>query len=246
MPIYRMYQRRRNSFAAVMSALSVDVLYRFNETSGTTVINYGTLGSGNATWTPGAGALGQSDSMGANEAYLFDAAASRVVGPTSATINNAAIFTVGLKVKATSSGEATNGYLWADNGGNRIISITSGGASPYLVSFGVWCSTMQALAVTTSGSGIILNQEMWVFGTFDNTGDRKPRIYFGYNGAVAEAAETLTAGTDTLANASGALLVGDNSSSIRSWGGLIGEFFFKAGSVLTTNNMTDIVRASYT
>lgn len=228
------------TYAAYVASLAPAVWYKFNETSGTTVINYGSLGSGNGTWTPGVGAVGQTDSMGTNEAYDFDGADSKVTGPTSTTINNAAAFSVAIKVKADTSGEATNGYLWSDNGGNRVLLISSGAASPYRLSFGVWCTTMQALAVTAVASGVIQSDDMWVFGTYDNVGDRTPHIYFGNAGSLAEASySTATPASNTLANASGALLLGNNSSNIRTWDGLMGEFLF-VGRVLTTTEMAQL------
>lgn len=231
-------------YALFAASLNPLLWYKFNEPSGTTVINYGSLGSGNGTFTPGVGAVAQTDSMGANEAYDFDGADSKVTGPTSTSINNAAVFSVALKVKADTSGEATNGYLWSDNGGNRVLLITSGASSPYRLSFGVWCTTMQALAVTSVGSGVIQSDDMWVFGTYDNAGDRTPHIYFGNAGALTEASySTATPASNTLANASGALLLGNNTSNVRTWDGLFGEFLF-FNRILTATEMLNLTQAS--
>ena len=209
------------------------------------VANSGSLAAADATWTPGAGAIGQSDSMGANEAYLFDAAASRVVGPTSTVFNNASVFTIGIKVKATSDGEATNGYMWADNGSNRLLQITVGGASPFRLALSVWCSIAYAQIITSAGNGVILNQDMWLFATYNDAGDRLPHLYYGYNVAVVEASYAVsTPGAAALANGIGPLLIGDTTASNRSWGGLIGEFFFKSGLILTTAQMLDIVKTT--
>lgn len=223
----QMQQMGSIRYADYAASLLPLLWYKFNEPSGTTVTNYGSLGSGDGTFTPGVGAVAQTDSMGAQEAYDFDGADSKVTGPTSTSINNAPIFSVAAKLKADTSGEATNGYIWSDNGGNRVLLISSGASSPYRLSFGVWCTTMQALAVSAVGSGVIQSDDMWVFGTYDNTGDRTPHIYFGNAAAVAEATySTSTPASNTLANASGALLLGNNSSNIRTWDGLFGEFMF--------------------
>lgn len=231
-------------YALIAASLNPLLWYKFNEPSGTTVINYGSLGSGNGTFTPGVGAVAQTDSMGVQEAYDFDGADSKVTGPTSTSINNATAFSVALKVKADTSGEATNGYLWSDNGGNRVLLITSGASSPYRLSFGVWCTTMQALAVTAVASGVIQSDDMWVFGTYDNAGDRTPHIYFGNAGALAEASySTATPASNTLANASGALLLGNNSSNVRTWDGLFGEFLF-FNRILTATEMLNLTQAS--
>ncbi len=225
----QMQQMGSIRYADYAASLLPLLWYKFNEPSGTTVTNYGSLGSGDGTFTPGVGAVAQTDSMGAQEAYLFDAVNSRVVGPTSATINNATVFTAAIKAKAASMGENNAGYLWSDNGDNRIISINSSGGGAYRLSFSVWCTSAYAQVINASGSGVIQNDDMWVFGTFDNAGDRTPHLYFGTNGAVAEGSySTTTPAAAALSNASGTLLIGDNTtgSQIRSWDGLIGEFMF--------------------
>jgi hypothetical protein len=133
-------------------------------------------------------------------------------------------------------GEAGAAYLWSDNGANRLLNLAAAGR----FNFGVWCTSAYAQTIMAAGSALSLGNWYWLFGTYDNAGDRLPHQYVGKNGAVTEPSySTSTAGPGVLSNASGALLVGNNSTSVRTWDGRIDEFLI-FNRVLTTNEMTQI------
>lgn len=231
------------SYAAYVAQLEPLLWYPMNEPSGTTVINYGSLGSGNGTFTPGAGAVNQVGKLGAGEAYDFDGADSRIAGPTTTSINNLTAFTYVLLVKADSAGEANAGYLWADTGGNRIFNI-SAGTGPVRFTLTVWGSGNFSQVTQDVASAVPLATWVLLFCTFDNAGDRTPSIFVGRNGAVAESTySTEIALAVALANASGALNVGNISSSIRTWDGLIDEFII-FNRVLTAQEMLALTVAA--
>lgn len=215
-------------FAAYDAALGWNLSYRFNEVSGTTVVNYGSLGSGDGTWTPGAGAQGQTGQLGANQAYLYDALDSVVTGPTSAVINNASAFTYLFLVRLASTGENNAGYLVSDANQLRILSIANV-ASPFRINAQVVAASTNATCTTATGQGTAVNTWTTVALTYDDAGDRKPHIYFGT--AASELAEATyssqVAAVGTLSNAVGALRIGNRPDSSRTMDGLLDEFRFK-------------------
>lgn len=240
----------RRTYSDIMASVAADIWFNFNEASGTTVINYGSLAAANATWTPGtSGALGQTDSMGQGHAYLLDGATSDIRTGTLATINNASVFTVGQRLRADGPGEGNVGFLWTDNGANRTLSVSADATSPYRLALNIWCTSVATGVTTDPADGLILGKEMWVFSTYDDTAaSRRPRIYFGYDGAVREALySTETPAATALSNASGALVLGNRGAAAdRTFNGQFGEFFFKVGTVLTLATMTAITQATYT
>lgn len=228
------------TYAAYVASLAPLLWRKFNEASGTTVINYGSLGSGNATWTPGVGAVGQTGQLGTQHAYLYDALDSITTGPTSTSINNATAITHAVLLKIATAGEANLGYITTDNGQNRSFSIASG-VTPFRLSWAVWCTSGFAQVITSAGQGIDANTWTWLFTTFDNAdGVRKCHIYKGLSSAVAE----LTYATDTaapgaLSNASGALEIGNRAAADRALDGYIDEHLFW-NRALTPAEMTQI------
>ncbi len=217
------------------------IWYPMTDPSGTTITNFGSLGSGNGTLTPGAGALAQTGKIGAVHAVDFDGADTVITGPTSSSINNANQFTVAALLKADTAGEGSAGYIWADNGANRILAIN---LATMRLSMSVWATSAYASVDAAAPSGLATGTWYMIFGTYDDLGDRKPSIWTGLNGSVAEQTYSAeTAAAAALSNASGALKVGNNSSAIRTWDGLYDEFLFW-NRVLTLDEMVSLVKAA--
>lgn len=226
------------AFAAVMAAQNPLLWYKLNETSGTTVINYGSAGaSANGTWTAGAGALGQAGKLGANEAYDFDALASKIVIPDIAAIQALATYTIMGLCKADGAGE---------NNAGTVLHLGASAGMGFRRSTLAWSmgfDTDGTDATSTSNSGFVAN-DVWLalFGTFDNAGDRTARIYKGSGGVVTEATyATQTAASGTRVAPLGAVI--GNFSDVRTWDGLIDEVVV-FNRVLSAAEMLQITAAA--
>lgn len=226
-----------------IASLAPLLWYKFNETGGTAVINYGSLSSGNGVWTPGVGALGQTGLLGANQAYLFDALDSLVTGPASANINNANQFTYASLVKVSSAGEASAARFHVDNGQQRSLFFASS-ISPFRLNWQIGAATTSGLVTSNAGQGLITNTWAWLFCTYDDTTDRRPHIFKGQGGAMAELAYSANnAAVGTLNNGSGALLIGNRPGSDRTLDGYYDELLF-FNRILSTTEMTQITLLS--
>jgi hypothetical protein len=226
------------TYADYIASLAPLLWLKHTETSGTTVENYGSLGdAADGTWTPGAGALGQTGlgNGGANEAYDYDGANSKTTVPAQTGINNLTALTYGILLKADSPGETNVGQFFGDQFNNRIWGINS---ASYPLSM-----TVQATgaAVSTTNNGFIaVSTPTYLFATYDDAGDRKIRMYKVVGGALTEATyATQTAATGTLGNGSGTQIIGNTANQAASFDGLIDEAFMK-GSVLSSAEMLQI------
>lgn len=230
-----------SSFTDVARKTAPLVWYPMTDPSGTTITSFGSLGSGNGTLTPGVGGLAQNGKLGAIHAVDFDGADTVITGPTSTSINNANQFTVAALLRADSAGEGSAGYIWADNGGNRILAIN---LATMRLSMSVWASSAYASVDAAAPSGLAIGTWYMIFGTYDDLGDRKPSIWTGLNGSVAEQTYSAeTAAAAVLSNASGALKVGNNGAGSRTWDGLYDEFLFW-NRVLSIDEMVSLVKAA--
>lgn len=218
------------TYAAYIASLSPLLWLKYNETSGTTVENYGSLGdTADGVWTPGAGALGQTGlgNGGANEAYDYDGASSKTTVPALTGINNLTAFTYAILMQALSPGELNQGRFFGETG-FRYWRID---AADYSLRMLV-DATSSAISLTTAGF-IAETIPTYLFATYDNAGDRKVHIYKVVGGVLTEATYAIQdAATGTLLNGVGALDIGSNFLQNVTFDGMIDEVLI-VGSVLT-------------
>lgn len=195
--------------------------YKFKETSGTTVLNYGTAGAAaNGVWTAGAGALGQTGKLGANEAYDNDGLVSKIVIPDIAAIQALATYTIIGLCKADAAGENNAGTILHLGVGAAAAFRRTGVNNQWNMGF----DTDTTDAVTSTEVNFAPDATwLAMFGTYDNAGDRKCRIYKGVGGAVVESnyAGGQTAATGTRVTPNGATI--GNYTDVRTFDGLIDE-----------------------
>src|SRR5690606_28615016 len=127
------------------------------------------------TWTAGAGALGQNGYFNNVNAYDFDALVSSVAIPSNAGIQNLAAFTIVALVRPDGLGEGNAGTIF------HLGATPSGGlrfATSNVLGFSVDTDTTDAVAVTNNpATALTLGNWALLFGTYDDAGDRLPRIY---------------------------------------------------------------------
>lgn len=194
---------------------------RFTETSGSIVRNYGKLGEAqNGVWTLGAGALGQTGYFGVNHAADFDGLVSKVSIPAIAAINALTKLTYGILFKADTFGELNLGGLILDTGENRQVRFNTNGAVRAILA-----ASGQANSVTAN-SFVSTGVWTYLFMTYDDSGDRKIRLYKLVSGVLTEASYTTqTAATGTLANGVGDLVMGNAAAQHITFDGLIDDVF---------------------
>jgi Concanavalin A-like lectin/glucanases superfamily len=232
------------SYATYIASLAPIEWLRFNEPSGTTVVNYGSLTNANATFTPGSGAVAQTGQLGAVEAYDFDGAASLATITYNAALDGLTAFTFAALVKADSAGEGNVGtiYTWGNN--NTTATLRFVGASrAFFFAHRYATTSMQTVTTTALATG----QWYWVFGTYDQSGDRFGRIYISSGGTAVEAAYSgapapiASVGTVTVNGV--APIVGNLALASNSWDGLIDEVMW-FNRVLTQTEMNNIIQKS--
>lgn len=229
---------REKRYTEYITSLSPVMWYRMNETSGTTVVNSGSIGSAvNGAWTAGAGALGQNGYFNNVNAYDFDALASRVVIPSNSGIQNLTTFTIVALIKPDGLGEGGAGTIFyignsASAGGFRF-------ATSNTLSFSVDTDATDAAALTNNpATALTLGNWALLFGTYDDTGDRLPRIYRSVGGVATQYGYfSQTAGTGTKVQPNGATI--GNFADVRTWDGLIDEIIV-FNSVLSQVQMNQI------
>lgn len=168
-----------------LATLPFLALYKMQQTSGTNEPNVGSLGSAvNMTIT--STTLGQTGKLGANEAYLFDGAVSRLQCANNATLANKTAWEWVFLVKPSGAGEINFGafFCWGDgNPDNSPNLLFNGGVSSLLCR--VYNTTPTNFNTTTT-TGLSTSAWSIVFAAFDNAGDRKVHLYKGISGAVTE------------------------------------------------------------
>jgi len=228
-------------YEAAITALNPVLWYKFNETSGTTVINYGSLGAtGNGVWTPGVGALGQTGRLGANHAYSFDALDSMVRVTYDASFGALTDFTVMALVKAATTGEGTNAAIYSMSFGLQTLRLNAGklrAACDY--------NTVDALGDVTANFPLTT----WNLPTQAHFGSttKKSIVYQPAPGATvaAEALSTDTAGSTTFVPGGVGvdLFIGNREGQTRTFDGLVDEFYWFP-STLTLAQIQNIVTLS--
>lgn len=215
----------------VTNTLAPVLWYRLRETSGTTAANSGSAGSSvDGTWTAGAGAVGQTGKLGANEAYDFDALVSKIVIPNVAAVQALETYTLIGLVKADGFGENSAGTI-IHLGALNAFRIT-GTAGRMTTVFDTDATDGSA---TTNDGFLVTGSWLALFMTFNNAGDRTPRLYKGVSGAVAEATyASQVQATGTRVTPLGGVI--GNLSDVRTWDGLMDEVLV-CNRVLTASEM---------
>lgn len=228
------------SYANLIASLTPLVWLKFNETSGTTIVNYGSLGAAcNAVWTAGVGALGQTGQLGANNAYDFDGANSIAQITNNAGINGLANFTYLFLAKADTTGEGGAGTLYDWGAGNIHELRFNTGKLIAHVDYDVTDAAQQTAA------DIPLTSWLW-FGSRHNSTTKKTKLYMTAPGAtIASEAYGVadTTGANTVVAQVVDLFLGNRSGQNRSWDGLIDEILI-FGYELTDVQHQAIVTAS--
>lgn len=221
-----------------LSSLSPLLTLRYNEISGTTVKNYGSLGAAqDGAWTAGAGAQGQASPLGQNQAYDHDGLNSKVTVPATAAINNLTALTYGIFFKADTFGELSLGGFFLDTAENRQFRFNTSGAIR-----GILTATGAANSISANS---FVSTGVWTYllMTYDDAGERKMRFYKGVSGVLTEATYTThTAASGTLGNGGGDLVVGNAAGQNVTFDGLISRAFV-LGRMLPLDLMSKLMEA---
>ncbi len=235
-----MLDRGGLSADSYISSLGPEFFYKLNETSGTSVTNYGTLG-GTGTWTPGTGSLNNASPVGL--AYDFDGANSKIEYANNATMANAEEFSGGMLINADTAGESNTGTLWMWGNLTSAYMLRISGAGLTLVSRVDYATD----AITLTASPITTGAWQWIFWKYSLSGDRKMHLYRGISGVVAEmttptytAYTTHTASASTYSAPSGAFVIGAAANQSLTFDGKIALPFWK-GSALDTSAFDQIM-----
>lgn len=213
-----------NTYNQFVSSLKPYLWYKFNETSGTSVINYGTSGSGfNGTFTPGLGSVNNIGQFGLSSAYSFDGLDTKIAVSNNPAYANSTKQTVIALINPTNSGEGTNGAIYCfSNGNNRWLYASS------TLFFGRRVTGSTNAQTTTNSGQVPINGE-WQLAIFkyNDTTDRKVKLYKGYKGQLTEYTYgTQTAATGSLGNETGVLNIGNATTPNLSFSGLFGNFIW--------------------
>lgn len=232
---------RTLSYTELITSLAPLVWLKFNETSGTTIVNYGSIGAAcNAAWTADVGALGQTGQLGANQAYDFDGANSIAQITNNAGINGLANFTYLFLAKADTVGEGTAGTLYNWGSGNsHELRFNPPGKLIAHVDYDVTDAAQQ------TNADIPLTTWLW-FGSRHNSTTKKTKLYMTAPGATIVSEPyggADTTGANSVVTQVADLFIGNRSGQNRTWDGLIDEFLI-FGYELTDAQHQAIVTAS--
>jgi len=208
---------------------------RMTESAGGTADNVGGSGATLDGTITGC-TLNQTGVFGTGEAFAWDTAGDLISVPNHADIQETA-FTIGVLVNPDAA-DATARRLF-DYDGKRYAYF---GANTLAVDCIVDTDTTDARSLTTNK--LTSGQWTWVFITYNNSGDRKIRIYFGVAGVVTEATYTIqTAGTGTISTPTNPFIIGNRGAGDRMFQGSMDEAFF-VNRVLTSDQMSAIAAAT--
>lgn len=201
-------------WASYITSLAPLLWLRLRETTGSTAVNSGSGGS-SIDGTATSCTLGQTGKLGANEAYLFDGAASRVVIANHASLANLTTQELVFLSRPTGAGEGNNGTLfnWGD-GFHRCL--YSAGDLQYRVDLAT-----DAQASLSGGLASMQNNWSLLFLTFNDT-TKVASIMLGISGAVGSPSSNT--GSGAYAAPTGLdLYLGNRLSNDRTFAGTIDE-----------------------
>ncbi len=225
------------TYVKLIPSLAPALWYRFNEPSGATAVNSGSLGAAlNGTYT--ACTLAQAGKMSASGAVLFDGVNSLLTSPAG-VYGNYAAQTYAALVSVSASGEGSSGRLFDIANATTVLRFN--GALTSLISIRAAVGTP---SITTT-TGVAANTWTWLFWQFDNAGDRKVHLFKGVAGAVSEygySAQNAATGALTDQSAT-ALAIGNNTGQTRTMAGLYDEFMTWP-RILTPTELLQIVKLS--
>jgi hypothetical protein len=202
-------------YAAMMRALGPVQWLRFRETSG--LVAADSAGSGLDATIAGTTSLGQPGVRGGNEAYAFDGATSQLTVSTPTAINSLAQWTYMLVARANSAGEGSAGRLWDWDPTVHLAYINLNDVLvilPHSTTNGVWRFLNMVPAYPTP----------WfvLFATWNSTALGGGMARVGDSGLTAPSLQTSPVGT--YAAPTGSLYLGNRSTALRTWDGLLDEW----------------------
>lgn len=241
-PLGVSYPSLGEDYAAFVASLDPVLWYRKRETSGSVVVNDGSLGNAQDGTNVNA-TIAQTGQLGANEAYAYNGSDS-IVTIASGSYSNFTAWTWAVLVNRTNKGEGSSGsFVHYGNRGNDRFGFSSVGANS--VEGRRSFSGANAVSIAPSAFMLGTGEWMWFFYTF-STADNTIRIYRGSGGAVTQPGAYIsqTAGTGTLTNFSASLILGNQANnSASAFNGLYDEaIYFDA--ILTSDEMLDITTLS--
>lgn len=209
---------------------------KLNETSGTSVINYGSIG-GTGVWTPGVGALGQIGYFGSNQAYLYDALNSKIQFTNAsvtaiANLTNQKGYCLG---NFTSIGEASAGFFFGwGTGSNHLLRFLS---SNRITSIFDTDATDAAVTSDVNQVSDLINNWRYLFWDYDDSNTlgngRRIRLFKTTPGNSTITTITFGGGnvaaTGTMVVPSTDLVIGNISSQARTLDGKLDEFLITSG-----------------
>ena len=224
------------SWEQYITSLAPLAWYRQMQTSGTNEPNLGSVGAA-ANMTITSTTLGQTGKLGANNAYLYDGAASRLQTANNATLAGLLAFEYVFLINPSSAGEGGFGAFafWANNFNPAFF---FNGA---LTSVGGRVGNSGANFSTTTTSGFAADTWGLLFVAYNDAGDRKLHFYKGVSGAVSEfgyGAQPALTGTYNVPTLQ--LNVGNNAGQSQTFAGLMDE------AIIFSGNLTPAQRTQLT
>lgn len=214
---------------------------RFRETSGTSAANSGSSGA-TLDGTNSNATVAQDGQVAANEAYDWNGTTSFVSVPNEAAVQTAS-FEVACLVRPDGNGEGSTGTLFAHGNGSSTPLIQVALTGGNVLRFGVGASGGFAGSLSTANA-YTADVWQWFFLTYDNAGDRTPRIYKAVDGVVTDITATPATVSGTLNALAGVLLyVGNRQDNTATFDGRFDEFL-RFNRVLTSDERTAIAQAS--
>lgn len=234
-----------DQYAEYIASLAPVLWLRFREVSGTNVANSGSMAAV-GTFTPGVGAVGQAGLLGANEAYDFDGADSKVQFANADVAALKALTTQRSMILCflDNLGEASVGFLWTWGvNTSHVWRINSTNRM-----FGQIDTDGTNAAANTNNNEISDCIGVWrlFFMDYDDTDamglGRKIRFFKSVPGSGVVTPLTLatdTAATGTVVEPSADYAVGNTTSQIFTFNGRIDELIHTSGLWTPANAPTD-------
>lgn len=171
------------TWASYVTALAPPAWWRMRDTSGTTVVNSGSLGSA-VDLTAIAWTMAQAGQLGSGEAGQTDGATTRLQTPNNVALAGLTAWEFVFLVNPSSAGEIGYGvfFEWGNNTPEPLAQFNG-----VLTSLrGYIYNTAPTAFFTQTTSGLTAGVWALLFFAYNDAGDRKLHIYKGVSGGVAE------------------------------------------------------------